>query len=119
MLKCWINFWLFKIELRNHLPQLLCLQCLNHVCSASEIKRKVLNTEKLLRNQIKNESQIKTELDDNHEIEFSLLSSQEYKFHSEFTNPISADSEDKFDFDGHIHKALKRSRKSAKKLVAR
>lgn len=109
------------------MPQKICMNCSNQIISASDTKRKVIDTEKLLRNQIKPENQIKVE----HEIQepelaiadFSLFHTEEFTFQCEFTNPILADCgetvDDAFSFEKNIRKALRRTRKPAKKQLTR
>lgn len=61
-----------KISENDSLPQNICTECFNHIESACEIKKKCISTDKLLRQQLKDENEIENSIKSEENIDWDL-----------------------------------------------
>lgn len=93
------------------MPKKICSECIEQIYSAFSIKHKILETDKLLRSQIKHETEIKTESED--PIEFQNISVEE-----EFVTEVNCEEMTKD--DEYIQENIrKKPNRTVKKILMR
>lgn len=97
------------------MPEKICLDCLNQVLSASEIKRKAIDTDRLLR------IQIKVELTDEHQsglddpmIDLHQIAELSFLSKDELDQNLPQES---IKFPGTTHKTARRPKRSLNKTI--
>lgn len=96
----------------DKLPQKICLNCMNQVILATEIKHKVIETEEILREKIKDESLVKIEQDEL--ADYSLFTSETH-LSEQF---LDVNDTEPLETEAFI-KIRRRSQRSDKNLLAK
>lgn len=65
-------FIFYKISENDSLPQYICTECFNHIELACDIKKKCINTDKLLRQKLKDENEIENSIKSEENIDWDL-----------------------------------------------